>query len=418
MDSGTASPPIFSSENNNPTRLSLLNVPESTSRASYIARPSITTKYRPDGTQYRPITPLEAIYYHERLDLITHPLIKGLIIWKWDNYAAKHFYLGLSLEVIFLILWTCTSLIVPFPIRYVYRFPQDIWRCVLWAVSIMFLFWCVIREMYDVSYARKRYEDYLVWERERTKNRLDLISKNKYKSNTNIQSTNIAPGKTESIMKNENDIRHTEHVTINETTAPTTTSGAISSNINLPPMRSHHSQHHPLPATIPTVIKGKLSEPLPTQQQPIDAPNNPSDPSNTQFKSSLRRISRISNTPLIPDDNSSATLSVFMRCIRRFKNGAKRRIKSYYMYYSLNNLFDWIVYMLCLVTFITHMIDVSSHTVMRARIHMYIASVTVICIWFRFMVFFRTIVITAKTLRSKLIEIKLGELVIMVRKRF
>jgi hypothetical protein len=271
--------------------------------------------------------------------------------------------------------------------------------------------------MYDISYARKRYEDYLIWERERTKNRLDLISKNKYKSNTNIQSTNIALGKTES-MKIENDIRDPEHVTINETTAPTTTTGAISSNLSLPPMRSHHSQHHPLPATIPTVIKGKPSEPLPTQQQPIDAPNNPSDPSNTQFKSSLRRFSRISNTPLIPEDNPPATPSAFMRCIRRVKNGTKRRIKSYYMYYSLNNLFDWIAYMLCLVTFITHIIDVSSHTVIRARIHMYIASVTVICIWFRFMVFFRTISITAKTLRSKLIEIKLGELVIMVRKGY
>ncbi|CAF2154492.1 unnamed protein product [Rotaria magnacalcarata] len=49
---------------------------------------------------------------------------------------------------------------------------------------------------------------------------------------------------------------------------------------------------------------------------------------------------------------------------------------------------------------------------------MYIASVTVLCIWFRFMVFFRTITISAKTLRSKLVEIKLGELVIMVRMMF
>jgi hypothetical protein len=100
--------------------------------------------------------------------------------------------------------------------------------------------------------------------------------------------------------------------------------------------------------------------------------------------------------------------------MQRFKTRAKSRIRSYYMYYSLNNLFDWIVYMLCLVTAITHFIDVSSHTVTRARAHMYIASVTVICIWFRFMVFFRTISITAKTLRAKLVEIKLGELVIMV----
>ncbi|CAF5207101.1 unnamed protein product, partial [Rotaria magnacalcarata] len=83
------------------------------------------------------------------------------------------------------------------------------------------------------------------------------------------------------------------------------------------------------------------------------------------------------------------------------------------MYYSLNNLFDWIVYILCLLTIITHAIDINAHTVFRARIHMYIASVTVLCIWFRFMVFFRTITISAKTLRSKLVEIKLGELVIM-----
>jgi hypothetical protein len=416
INSGASSPPIFPSQNPNstsvPSRLSLLNIPGSTPHRSSIPRPSITTKFRPDGTHYRPITPLEAIYYHERLDLVTHPLIKGLITWKWDNYAAKHFYLGLLLEVIFLILWTCTALISPFPVRYVYRFPQDIWRCILWAVSISFLLWSIVREIYDISYARKRYEDYLIWERERTKNRLDLISKNKYKSNTNIQSTNIALGKTESVSKTEHDMRDAEHATINETTA---TTGGIASNLSLPPMRSHHSQHHPLPATIPTVIKGKLTEPLPNQQQPIDAPINSSDPSNIHFKSSSRKSSRPSNTPLIPEDTPPEPPSRFIQIIRRLKTCTKARFKSYYMYYSLNNLFDWIVYMLCLITVITHFVDVGSHTVTRARIHMYIASVTVICIWFRFMVFFRTIVITAKTLRSKLVEIKLGELVIMVR---
>ncbi|CAF1547434.1 unnamed protein product, partial [Adineta steineri] len=70
------------------------------------------------------------------------------------------------------------------------------------------------------------------------------------------------------------------------------------------------------------------------------------------------------------------------------------------------------------LTTVTHGIDISGHTVIRARIHMYIASVTVICLWFRFMVFFRTIIISVKSLRSKLVEIKLGELVIMVRMMF
>ncbi|CAF4224057.1 unnamed protein product, partial [Adineta steineri] len=123
-----------------PTGSSLLNAPGPTTHPPYSSRPSITaTKFRPDGTQYRAITPLEAIYYHERLDLVTHPLIKGLIKWKWDNYAAKHFYLGLLFETLFLISWTCISLITPFPVRYVYRFPQDIWRVILWAISIGFL---------------------------------------------------------------------------------------------------------------------------------------------------------------------------------------------------------------------------------------------------------------------------------------
>ncbi|CAF1268344.1 unnamed protein product [Didymodactylos carnosus] len=40
------------------------------------SRPSITSKFRPDGTQFRTITPLEAIYFHKRIDLVTHPLTK------------------------------------------------------------------------------------------------------------------------------------------------------------------------------------------------------------------------------------------------------------------------------------------------------------------------------------------------------
>ena len=63
----------------NPSGSSLSNMPGGSKRNSvFIPRPSIVTKFRPDGTQYRPITPLEAIYYHERLDLVTHPLIKGI----------------------------------------------------------------------------------------------------------------------------------------------------------------------------------------------------------------------------------------------------------------------------------------------------------------------------------------------------
>ncbi|UJR32979.1 hypothetical protein I4U23_020442 [Adineta vaga] len=390
----------------------LLSVPGPTINPTYESQPSITnTKFRPDGTQYRSIAPLEAIYYHERLDLITHPLIKGLIKWKWDNYAAKHFYLGLLLETLFLISWTCISLIVPFPVRYVYRFPQDIWRCLLWAISIAFLIWEIIREMFDISYARKRYEDYLIWESQRTKNRLDLISKNKYKSNTGIQSTTTPFGKTESVIKIENETGETEHMTVNETT-----NTAMSSNISFTPMRSHHSQHHPLPATVPTIIKGKLTEPVPNQQQPIDAPLNSFDPSNTLLNGTKKK--NVPNTSSTSDANPPRTPSRFVQFIQRLRARIKARFRSYYMYYSLNNLFDWIIFILCLITIITHFIDVASHSVIRARVHMYIASITVLAIWFRFMVFFRTISITLKTLRSKIVEIKLGELVIMVRMMF
>ncbi|CAF3000241.1 unnamed protein product [Rotaria sp. Silwood2] len=409
---------IGPSSNVNPfliaTGPSLTNISESATNPAYVPPTPGTTKFRPDGTHYRPITPLEAIYYHERLDLITHPLIKGLIKWKWDNYAAKHFYLRLAFEVLFLILWTCTSLIGSFPIRYVYRFPQDIWRCILWTSSIGFLIWAMVLELYDIRYARKRYEDYLIWETERTQNRLDLISKNKYKPNTTTQSTS------NNLRKFENDTGDTEHITINETATTAATTTDISSNPTLPGMRSHHSQHHPLPPTIPPIIKGKPSEPLPSQQQPLDAPINPIDPSNSLFNGSKKKSgpNNTLNASFAPEKNHPATSSRFVQFLQRFKTTAKRRIKSYYMYYSLNNLFDWIVYILCLVTVITHVIDFSHHTVMRARIHMYIASVTVLFIWFRFMVFFRTISISFKTLRAKIVEIKLGELVIMVRMMF
>ncbi len=296
-----------------------------------------------------------------------------------------------------MILWTCSALLVPFPIRYVYRFPQDIWRCILWAASIGFLLWGIVGELFDMSFARKRYADYLIWETERTQNRLYLISKNKYKSNRIAQSTNISFGKSETLIKTDQTTGDVERLTVDETVPSTR-----SSNVNLPGIRSHHSQHHPLPQTIPTLIKCKPSESQPNQQQPIDAPTNPSD---------------LFNASKTPQTKPSASSSRFVRFLQRFKTRAKSLLRSYYMYYSLNNLFDWIVYILCLITVITHFIDVSSHTVTRARIHMYIASVTVISVWFRLMVFFRTMSITAKTLRAKLVEIKLGQLVIMVSER-
>ncbi len=344
------------------------------------------------------------------MDLITHPLIKGLIKWKWDNFAAKYFYIILALEVIFLISWTSISLITPFPVRYVYRFPQDIWRCILWAICIAFLIWQIIQEMFDITYARQRYEDYLIWESERTNSRLDLISKNKYKSNITTQASQTGVKQVDSVAKLNTDTGEIEHVTVNETTA-----SAISANPVLPNTRSHHSQHHPLPATIPTIIKGKPTEPQPTQQIPIDVVIHSSDSSGN-----LSNIKKKSGPGGIPDmplilpttpPRRGSRLALFAQ---RFRDRARTRLKSYYMYYSLNNLFDWIVYILCIIAIVTHAIDVSSHTVFRARMHMYVASLTVICLWFRFMVFFRTIIISAKTLRSKLVEIKLGELVIMV----
>ena len=381
----------------------LLNAP------TFASRPSIAQKFRPDGTQFRPITPLEAIYYHERLDLITHPLIKGLIKWKWDNFAAKRFYILLALEVLFLISWTCIALLTPFPIRYMYRFPQDIWRCVLWAISIGFLVWQIVQEMIDISYTRQRFEDYMIWESERTKHQLDLISKNRYKSNLVGTSAQAGAKKVESVAKLNSNTGEIEHITITETTS--------SANPVISNTRSHHSQHHPLPTSVPTIVKGKATEPQPLQQTPIDVivstADVSTDPTNAKKKN---RPGTVPEIPYIPSPlpRRRSRIGLF---VERFRERARRRLKSYYMYYSLNNLFDWIIYILCIFTMVTHGIDISSHTVIRARIHMYTASITVICMWFRFMVFFRTITISAKTLRSKLVEIKLGELVIMVSVR-
>ena len=387
------------SGSNNPSGgPTLLTVP------SYAQRPSITHKYRPDGTQFRAITPLEAIYYHERLDLITHPLIKGLIKWKWDHFAAKYFYINLFLELLFLLFWTSTALITPFPVRYVYRFPHDIWRCILWTMSIGFLIWQIVQEMFDVSYARRRYEDYLIWETERTDSRVDLISKNKYKSNVTSQSPQISIKKTDSVVKINIETGDVEHVLIHERPAAFTTS-----------LRSHHSQFHPLPSTMPTMIKGKPVESSLNQAPPIDTLMSSNDQSHSvSIKRKTDLSSFVDPVYLAPPTVRRRHLR-FIHFAQRFRDRAITRLKSYYMYYSLNNLFDWIIYILCLLTLITHFIDVGSHTVLRARIHMYIASVTVLCMWFRFMVFFRTITISVKTLRSKSVEIKLGELVIMVK---
>jgi hypothetical protein len=80
VTSGASLTSVVPQNNNpisNPAASSVPNIPTSTANSARGFRPSIATKLRPDGTSYRPITPLEALYYHERLDLVTHPLIKG-----------------------------------------------------------------------------------------------------------------------------------------------------------------------------------------------------------------------------------------------------------------------------------------------------------------------------------------------------
>ncbi len=80
MNSGSsilAALPQNNSLISNPAGPFVPNMSGSIINPAQFPRPSIATKFRPDGTWYRPITPLEALYYHERLDLITHPLIKG-----------------------------------------------------------------------------------------------------------------------------------------------------------------------------------------------------------------------------------------------------------------------------------------------------------------------------------------------------
>jgi len=80
VNSGSSIPSILPSNNkssSNPSGLTIPNMPGSTINPAQYSRPTIAAKRRADGTWYRPITPLEALYYHERLDLVTHPLIKG-----------------------------------------------------------------------------------------------------------------------------------------------------------------------------------------------------------------------------------------------------------------------------------------------------------------------------------------------------
>ncbi len=76
MNSGSSIPSVLPS-NTNPAGSSIPNMPGSTTNPEQYSRKAAGAKLRADGTCYRPITPLEALYYHERLDLVTHPLIKG-----------------------------------------------------------------------------------------------------------------------------------------------------------------------------------------------------------------------------------------------------------------------------------------------------------------------------------------------------
>ncbi|CAF0899221.1 unnamed protein product [Brachionus calyciflorus] len=90
---------------------------------------------------------LEFIVEQHDLELITHPVIRKLIAYKWKNYYWFWPVIKFIIDLLFCVVWNLWGVLIPYPDRYMYKLPQEIWRIILFILGFIGVVIIIISEI-------------------------------------------------------------------------------------------------------------------------------------------------------------------------------------------------------------------------------------------------------------------------------
>ena len=79
--------------------------------------------------------PLEVIVKEGKIDIISHPLIEKLVKILWLRHGRSHARADAAFTIFLVIFWTITAVSVPFNERFIYEYPGDWWRVLIFLIA-------------------------------------------------------------------------------------------------------------------------------------------------------------------------------------------------------------------------------------------------------------------------------------------
>jgi len=89
--------------------------------------------------------PLEVIIKEDKIDLVSHPIVNKLVDLLWHRLGKKQAIKNGVFTICLLICWTITALAVPANERFLYKYPDDWWRALFFALASLLSVWILIR---------------------------------------------------------------------------------------------------------------------------------------------------------------------------------------------------------------------------------------------------------------------------------
>ncbi|XP_064410291.1 transient receptor potential channel pyrexia-like [Latimeria chalumnae] len=116
-----------------------------------------------ENSQAKP--PLEVIVQYRQLDLIMHPVVQKLIEIKWKKIGIKGITILLTLNLIFIIIWTILGIASSLlrTEEEPYKLPEDSWRIVLAVIAIGLLIYQIVDEITEIAASKKKFKRWKEW---------------------------------------------------------------------------------------------------------------------------------------------------------------------------------------------------------------------------------------------------------------
>ena len=89
--------------------------------------------------------PLEVIIKEDKIDLVSHPIVNKLVDLLWNRLGKRQAIKNGVFTICLLICWTITALAVPANERFLYKYPDDWWRALFFALASLLSVWILIR---------------------------------------------------------------------------------------------------------------------------------------------------------------------------------------------------------------------------------------------------------------------------------